>query len=115
VRKVFTVWALELVNYRNIDARHLLFLPRDEAENFPFFPHFPHAARCRSHCRDIAERQVTRPLWVPGTVATELGARALDQPHYFIEDRRIARMARDCPLERVALDRCQLVVGGATS
>ena len=25
VRKVFTAWALELVNYRNTDARNLLF------------------------------------------------------------------------------------------
>ena len=44
VLKVLYRFGSELVNYRNTDARHLLFLPRDEAENFPFFPYFPHAA-----------------------------------------------------------------------
>jgi hypothetical protein len=64
-------------------------------------------------CSAIAEHQVTHPLSIPDTIAVGFGARALEQLQYPVEDRSMARTARDRPLERIALDRCQFVAVSA--
>jgi hypothetical protein len=116
--KFFTAWALELVKYRNTDVRNCpspkkggcklsvlsVLSARGQLTNLP------PAIRPR-----IGEHHITRPLFIPRAIATELGARPLDYPQYRLEDRRLARTARDGPLQRVPLDRCQFVVGGIPS
>jgi hypothetical protein len=77
-------------------------LPKIEAVNFPHFPHFPQNHRAR-----IA------PLFIPDLIADGCGARPFNHPQYPVEDGRIARMAREGSLERVALDLRQAVIIGA--
>ena len=89
--------------------------PKKEAENFTYFLHFPHAAIGEVASTDLPKAHrlsaMCVPLFIPDGIATELGTRALHQPQYCVEDRRLARTARDRPFERVALDLCQFVFG----